>query len=47
MVCEFCSDIQYIPDDYEVCGTCGYDHAYDCIGAQAEIERLHKEAERG
>lgn len=33
------------PSDYEVCGTCGFDHAYDgCDPAiYREMMRLHKE----
>lgn len=30
-----------MPEDYELCGTCGFDHHYDQIFG-VEINRLHK-----
>ncbi len=40
------SEDEQLPSDYEVCGTCGYDHEYD--GAYPEtaaaIKKAHEEA---
>lgn len=30
-----------LPDDFEPCGVCGYDHAYEWPFAAAEITALH------
>lgn len=39
------ASVRPFPRDYEVCETCGYDHAYDLPTlsptARAEAERLH------
>jgi hypothetical protein len=34
------------PDDYEPCGTCGFDHAYDLVNAEAarDAKSAHEEA---
>ncbi len=36
-----------LPADYEVCGTCGFDHAYDSDypGVREKIEEAHEEAD--
>lgn len=36
-----------LPDDYEVCGTCGFDHTYDGItlAVQRQIQAAHLESE--
>lgn len=33
-----------LPDDFEPCGVCGYDHAYEWPFAAAEITALHVKA---
>lgn len=33
-----------LPADFEPCGTCGYDHAYEYSLAKAEIDQRHIEA---
>ncbi len=39
---------EVLPDDYETCGTCGFDHEYDgCdVAVHAEIIAIHLEDER-
>lgn len=31
-----------MPEDYELCGTCGYDHEYDWISCYEEIRKAHE-----
>ena len=34
---------QDLPNDFESCGVCGYDHAYEWPVAATEITRIHIE----
>jgi hypothetical protein len=36
-----CDHDDELPDDYEQCGTCGYDHGYE----QAEAQAAHRAME--
>lgn len=36
-----------VPEDYEPCGTCGFDHAYDLLSSeQYQKQKDHQEAEK-
>lgn len=41
--CPNCNGTESVPEDYEFCGTCGYDHSYDMDDPTkaAEIKKAH------
>lgn len=42
---DYCCDdcAKHLPADYEVCGTCGYDHTYDGPYVQDQIRKIHSQ----